>query len=164
MQICAKETYLKAKDRIESEAARLFAPVLEAHGVRLWDCEYTREGRDWYLRLTIDKDGGVNINDCEAVSRDAGEILDKSDLIQDAYTFEVSSPGLTRVLKRPRDFENSIGRKVDVRLYEAKNGMKEFTAVLNEADADHVTLGMEDGSQQTFARKDLALIRLAFVG
>ncbi len=155
---------MKAKDRIESQALELLTPVLEAHDVRLWDCEYTREGRDWYLRLTIDKDGGVTIDDCEAVSRDANEILDKSDLIQDAYTFEVSSPGLTRVLRRPRDFENSIGRKVDVRLYEAKNGLKEFTAVLKRADAECVTLGMEDGSEQTFDRKDLALIRLAFAG
>ena len=106
----------------------------------------------------------MTIDDCEAVSRDANEILDKSDLIQDAYTFEVSSPGLTRVLRRPRDFENSIGRKVDVRLYEAKNGLKEFTAVLKRADAECVTLGMEDGSEQTFDRKDLALIRLAFAG
>ncbi|MGI5989259.1 MAG: ribosome maturation factor RimP [Lachnospiraceae bacterium] len=155
---------MKGKERIENEAARLLAPVLDAHGVRLWDCEYTKEGRDWYLRLTIDKDGGVTIDDCEAVSRDANEILDKSDLIQDAYTFEVSSPGLTRVLRRPKDFENSIGRKVDVKLYEAKNGLKEFTAVLDGSDGNNVTLGLDDGSKLTVAKKDLALIRLTFVG
>ena len=152
------------KEKIESEAVKLLTPVLDAHGVRLWDCEYVREGRDWYLRLTIDKDGGVTIDDCEAVSREANEILDKSDLIQDAYTFEVSSPGLTRVLRRPRDFENSIGRKVDVRLYEAKNGVKEFTAVLDGCDGTDVTFAMDDGTSLTVGKKDLALIRLSFVG
>lgn len=154
---------MNSKERIESQVAQLLAPVLERHGVRLWDIEYVKEGKDWFLRLTIDKDGGVDISDCEAVSREANELLDQADLIKNAYTFEVSSPGLTRPLRRPNDFKNSLGRPVDVKLFKEQDGNKEFTAVLADYQDGTVRLTLEDESSLTVNVKDIAQIRLSFV-
>ena len=106
-----------------TETVRQFAePVVQAHGCSLWDVEYVREGADWFLRLYIDKPGGVDINDCEAISRAVDPILDEKDPIPDSYSFEVCSAGLERVLKRPGDFEQFMGSMVLVRLYQPKDG------------------------------------------
>ena len=99
---------MKVTDRVWAFAQ----PVVEAHGCSLWDVEYVREGGEWFLRLYIDKDGGVNINDCEAISRDMDPILDREDPIEGSYRFEVCSAGLERPLKRPSDFEAFLGADV----------------------------------------------------
>ena len=101
-------------------------PIVKAHGCSLWDVEYVREGGAWFLRLYIDKPGGVNIDDCEAISRAVDPILDEKDPIPDSYSFEVCSAGLERALKRPRDFEQFMGSRVCVRLYKPVDGAKEF--------------------------------------
>ncbi len=98
--------------------------MVQAHGCSLWDVEYVREGADWFLRLYIDKPGGVDINDCEAISRAVDPILDEKDPIPDSYSFEVCSAGLERVLKRPGDFEQFMGSMVLVRLYQPKDGKR----------------------------------------
>ena len=110
--------------------------------------------------IIIDKDGGVTIEDCEAVSRQFSDVLDEKDLIKDAYILEVSSPGLGRALKKDRHFEQSIGMDVELKLYEAKDGSKEFAGVLKAFDKDTVTVEV-DGTDTSFERKQLAQIKLA---
>jgi ribosome maturation factor RimP len=151
---------MAGKKDIETRAEQLLWPITEKQGVRIYDVEYVKEGSDWYLRAYIDKDGGVNIEDCEAVSRAYSEKLDEADLIADAYILEVSSPGLGRQLKKDRHFENSIGEEVELKLFEAVDGEKEYTGILKAFDKDTVTIEAEGTEAQTFERSKLAVIRL----
>ena len=151
---------MAGKKDIETRAEQLLQPITDAQGVRIYDVEYVKEGSDWYLRAYIDKDGGVMIEDCEAVSRAYSEKLDEADLIKDAYILEVSSPGLGRQLKKDRHFENSLGEEVELKLFEAVDGEKEFTGILKAYDKDTVTIEAEGGDTKTFERSKLAVIRL----
>ena len=145
--------------KITDLVAQLAAPAIAAQGCELWDVEYVREAGQWYLRLYLDKDGGVDIADCEAVSRVVSDLLDEADPIEGSYTFEVSSAGCERALKRPGDFEKFMGSPVLVKLYKAQNGRKEFAGTLiGYQDGDiTVTVGKET---LTFPKGDVALCRL----
>ena len=134
----AKKTSGRA--RIEEEAERLTEPVAEKNGVRIYDVEYVKEGSEYYLNIYIDKDGGVMIDDCEAVSRRLDPLLDEADFIEDAYTLEVSSPGLGRQLKRPRDFDYASGRDVELSLFRAVDGRKAYTGTLTASDEKTVAV------------------------
>ena len=134
---------------------------MEEHGFELVDVEFVKEAGVWYLRAYIDKEGGIAVDDCEVISRKVSDWLDKEDFIDESYILEVSSPGLGRPLKKEKDFARSIGKDVEVRLYKALNKSKEYTGALEAYDKESVTLKMEDGSQMTFQRADIALIRLA---
>ena len=151
----------KAQD-YEQKTEALVMPVIEEHGFELVDVEYVKEAGEWYLRVYIDKPGGITIDDCEAVSRRLSDLLDEKDFINDAYIMEVSSPGLDRPLKKDKDFARSIGKDVELKTYKAIDKCKEFTGTLKAYDADTVTLTMPDpGGDITFNRKDIALSRLA---
>ncbi|MBP5276668.1 MAG: ribosome maturation factor RimP, partial [Lachnospiraceae bacterium] len=126
----------------------------------LYDIDYEKEGADMYLRVYIDKEGGVSIDDCEKVSRAFNEILDSEDYIDEAYIFEVSSPGLGRQLKKDIHFEKSIGMSVDIKLYKPIDKCKEFTGILKEFDQNTVTVTVDD-TDMKFTRKDIAIIRLS---
>ncbi len=127
------------------------------------DVEYVKEGSDYYLRVYADKEGGITINDCEIVNRALGDLLDKDDYIHDAYILEVSSPGLTRPLKKENDFKRSIGKLVEIKTFAKVNGAKEFEGILKAYDADTVTIELEDETEIVVSRKDISMIRLAFV-
>lgn len=127
------------------------------------DVEYVKEGSDYYLRVYADKEGGITINDCEIVNRALGDLLDKDDYIDDAYILEVSSPGLTRPLKKENDFKRSIGKLVEMKTFAKVNGAKEFEGILKAYDADTVTIELEDETEIVVSRKDISMIRLAFV-
>ena len=143
-----------------TEQVRQFAePLVEANGCSLWDVEYVREGGEWFLRLYIDKDGGVDIDDCEAVSRAVDPVLDEKDPIPESYRFEVCSAGLERVLKRPSDFERFMGSPVQVRLYRPRDGQKEFAGTLIGYDDGRVTV-TAGGRALTFDKPEVALVRL----
>lgn len=144
--------------KIAEAAWALCAPVVAEHGCSLWDVEYVKEAGGWFLRLYLDKEGGVSINDCEAVSRAASDVLDEADPIEGAYTFEVSSAGADRVLKKPEHFAQFLGAQVDLRLYRAREGKKELTGTLKEYNGD-VTLTVGDGDV-TIEKKDVAQVRL----
>ena len=134
-------------------------PIVEAHGCELWDVEYVREGSDYFLRLYLDKEGGVDINDCEAISRAVDPILDEKDPIQGSYHFEVCSAGLERALKRPSDFERFMGSPIMVKLYRPRNGLKEIPGILRGYEDGRVTV--EAGKEMiTFEKSELALVRL----
>ena len=122
---------------------------------------FKKEGDTWYLRAYIDKEGGISLDDCELISRKVSDWLDKEDFIQDSYILEVSSPGLGRPLKKDKDFARSIGKDVEIRLYKALNKSKEYTGILKAYDKESVLLQMEDGSDLSLLRADIALIRLA---
>ena len=153
---------LSKREVYEQKTEELLLPIVEEHGFELVDVEYVKEGGTWYLRAYIDKPGGIAVDDCEVVSRAFSDILDEKDYIEDTYIFEVSSPGLGRPLKKEKDFARSMGEEVEVRTYRAIDRQKEFVGILKEYDKDTVTLEMEDGSERTFERNDIALIRLAF--
>ena len=133
--------------------------MVEACGCTLWDVEYIKEAGRWYLRLYIDKEGGISIDDCEAVSRGVDPLLDEADPIQDPYTFEVSSAGADRPLKKPEHFEAFMGAEVDVKFYKAVNGQKNCTGILAGYEDGNVTLDM-GGETVTFDKKEIAFVRL----
>ena len=134
-------------------------PILERHGCTLWDVEYVREGSERFLRLYLDKEGGVDITDCEAISRAVDPILDEKDPIQESYHFEVCSAGLERALKRPSDFERFMGSPIMVKLYRPRNGLKEIPGILRGYEDGRVTV--EAGKETiTFEKSELALVRL----
>ncbi len=150
------------REQYEAKVEAFITPVLEQHKFELVDVEYVREAGVWYLRCYIDKEGGIAVDDCEVISRILSDWLDKEDFIEDSYIMEVSSPGLGRPLKKEKDFARSVGKDVEIRLYKAIDKQKEFTGALTSYDADKVTITMEDGSERTFTKSEIALIRLAF--
>ena len=150
------------RETYEQKTEEILLPIVEKNGFELVDVEYVKEGGSWYLRAYIDKPGGINVDDCEIVSRELSDILDEKDFIDEAYILEVSSPGLGRPLKKEKDFKRSLGQEVEVRTYRMMDRKKEFTGILKDHDKDTVTIEMEDGSLKTFEKGDIALIRLAF--
>ena len=145
--------------KITEKVTQMALPVVEAHGCQLWDVEYVREGSEYFLRLYLDKDGGVDINDCEAISRAMDPILDEEDPIPESYHFEVCSAGLERPLKRPSDFERFRGEPIMVKLYRPRNGLKEIPGILRGYENGCVT--MEAGKETiTFEKSEIALVRL----
>lgn len=151
---------MSAKE-IEARAEEILAPIAEANGVVIYDVEYVKEGSDYYLRAFIDKEEGVNINDCENVSRAYSDALDAEDLIKDAYILEVSSPGLGRALRKDRHFEYCLGMEVEIRTYKPIGGQKEFAGYLAAYDKDTVTIADDEENESVFKRSDIALCRLA---
>ena len=151
-----------AKKDYESKTETLIQPLIDANHFELVDVEWVKEGANWYLRVYIDKEGGITVDDCELVSRAFEETLDKEDYISENYIFEVSSPGLDRPLKKEKDFIRNIGKDVEVKLYKAINKEKEFVGILTAYDDETVTLEMDDESTMTFNRSDIAIIQQAF--
>lgn len=152
---------MSKREGYEQKTEELLKPIVARQGFELVDVEYVKEGGTWYLRAYIDKPGGIAVDDCAVVSREFSEILDEKDYIEDAYIFEVSSPGLGRPLKKEKDFARGLGEEVEVRTYRAIERQKEFTGLLKEYTQDTVTLEYEDGTVQIFNRNEVALIRLA---
>ena len=145
--------------KITDRIWELAEPVVRGSGCELWDVEYVKEAGGWYLRLYIDKDGGVGIDDCETVSRAFDPILDEEDPIPTSYTFEVSSAGAERQLKRPSDFERFMGSPVEVKLYKPVNGAKVWNGRLARYDGGAVELDIH-GNTVRFEKTDIAGVRL----
>ena len=141
--------------KVTDLTAQLAEPIARQAGCSIWDVEYVKEAGSWFLRVYIDREGGVSIDDCEAVSRPLSDALDEADPIPGSYTFEVSSAGLDRALRREEHFAACMGQTVDVKLYRAVDGRKEYTGQLQ---------GWADGAVsvdgRTFAKKDVAQVRL----
>lgn len=145
--------------KITDRVGKIAQPVVEGFGLRLWDVEYVREGADWFLRVYLDKDGAVDINDCEKVSRALDPILDEEDPIPDSYTFEVCSAGCERVLKRPGDFQQFLESMVLVKLYRPRDGRKEYVGNLKSYEDG--TLTIQVGEEVcTFTSEEVAQVRL----
>ena len=147
---------------IEAKAEALLIPIVEERSLELVDVEYVKEAGSFYLRAYIDKEGGVTIDDCEAVSRAFNPKLDEADFIDDSYTMEISSPGLGRPLKKEKDYARSIGKELEIHTYQAIDGEKEFFGVLEAYDKDTVTVTEESGQTRVFERAGISMTRLAF--
>ena len=145
--------------KVTDVVAQLATPVVEQAGCSLWDVEYVKEAGEWFLRVYIDKEGGVSIDDCEAVSRPLSDLLDEADPIEGSYTFEVSSAGADRVLKKPEHFARFQEQEVEVKLYRPRDGRKDFVGMLQSWRDGDVTLDV-GGEPITFEKKEIALVRL----
>lgn len=150
---------MSKKDTYEKRFEEILKPITEQYGVEIYDVEYVKELGEYYLRAYINKEGGVNILDCENVSRALSERLDQEDFIEDAYTLEVSSPGLGRVLKKDKHLEKSIGEEIEIKTYKPINDQKEFKGKLKAFDQDSITI--EEKQEIKFARADIAQIKMA---
>ena len=145
--------------KVTDQVAQFAKPIVEANGCTLWDVEYVREGSERFLRVYIDKEGGIDIEDCEKIHRAIDPVLDEQDPIAESYHFEVCSAGLERALKRPADFAQFMDSPVLVKLYRPRNGLKEIPGVLRGYADGQVTL--EAGKETvTFEKSEVALVRL----
>lgn len=149
------------KVEIEERTESLVLPIIESAGLELWDVEYVKEGSDYYLRVYIDKSGGVNIDDCVLITKALNEKLDADDFIEDAYILEVSSPGLTRKLKKDKEFEKSIGKLIRVKLYKAEEGSKEHIGRLKEFAPDKLTIEVDE-ADISLSRDNISSVRLEY--
>jgi len=151
------------KTNTEKKIEELVMPIIEANNCELVDVEFVKEGANWFLRLYVDKTGGIFIDDCEVISRAVEALLDEKDPIEQAYILEVSSPGLDRPLKKDKDFERYKGEIVDVKLYKPFNGSKAFQGELVGLVDGKVVIVDENGEELGFDRKEVGAVRLAVI-
>ena len=149
------------REEYEKRTEELLMPIIERENYELVDVEFVKEAGSYYLRAFIDKEGGFTINDCEAVSRELSDLLDKHDFIPDSYILEVGSPGLGRPLKKEKDYVRGMGKKIEIKLFKAVDKQKDFEGILTAYTDDTVTIKTEDDKEMTFEKKDISLIRLA---
>lgn len=149
-----------AYNAVEKRTSELALPIAKSLGVSIWDVEFKKEGKNQVLRIFIDREGGASIGDCENLSRRLEEELDREDFIKNAYMLEVSSAGIDRALKRESDFLMFLNHKVDVKLYAAENGVKEFTALLSDFKNSTMYLKTEDGKELSFPLEKASSVRL----
>lgn len=148
-----------AYNKTEQEVITLLNPIIEEKGIYLWDIEFKKEGPSYVLRIFLDKDGGIGISDCEEVSRTLSDVLDAADPIPQEYMLEVSSAGLDRAIKYDFHFEKCMGKNVDVKLFAAMDGTKEFTAKLTGYDEENVKLET-DGREMSLPKNKISSLRL----
>lgn len=149
-----------AKKNTAAIAEELAAPILEEMGLQLWDVIYEKEGSGWYLRYYVDKEGGIDINSCEAFSRAISDVLDEADPIDGSYTLEVSSPGIERQLTRDWHFETLMGQQLLVRLIRPVEGVRDFIGTLTDYRDGTLTLLLDEKTEMNVERGETAFIRL----
>ena len=150
-----------ASSNIETKVEELLKPIVENIGYELYDVRYEKEGKDYYLRVIIDKPEGIDINDCETVNNAINDILDEADYIKDQYFLEVSSPGLERILRKDKHFENQIGNEISIKLFKAINKQKELIGILEEYNKEELTIKVEDETLK-INLKDIAIAKTVF--
>ena len=145
--------------KVTDTVAELALPFVQEAGCSLWDVEYVKEAGSWFLRVYIDKEEGVSITDCEAVSRPLSDALDEADPIEGSYVLEVSSAGADRVLKKVEHFQQFVGAEVELRLYRPRDGKKDLVGNLVSYEDGNVTVEFA-GEQILFEKKEVAQVRL----
>lgn len=149
---------MSKREEIEKRTEEYVQPILDDMGFELVDTEYVKEASDFFLRIYIDKPGGITIEDCVAVTEKMNEILDREDYIKDSYTFEVSSPGLLRPLKKDKDFNRMLNKSIEVHTYKSIDGNKDFVGTLISFDSEEVVI--DTGQEEiSFQRKDISMSR-----
>lgn len=149
------------REEYEIKTEQLLEPILKELQFELYDVEFVKEAGTFYLRAFIDKEGGITINDCEAVSRRLSDLLDQKDFIPDAYILEVSSPGLGRQLKKEKHFKKSIGEEIEIKLFKPIEKQKEFSGILKSFTEKVLVISEENGNLLEFERSNIAMVRLA---
>ena len=150
-----------ASTNIETRVEELLKSIIENIGYELYDVRYEKEGKDYYLRIIIDKPEGIDINDCEKVNNAINDILDEADYIKDQYFLEVSSPGLERILRKDKHFEKQIGSEISLKLFKAINKQKELIGILEEYNKDELTIKVDDETLK-INLKDIAIAKTVF--
>ncbi|NTW71108.1 MAG: ribosome maturation factor RimP [Eubacteriaceae bacterium] len=151
-----------AKKKIDEIVRELAEPIAQKLHYELVDVEFIKEGQNWFLRIYIDKEGGIGLGDCEVFSGEINEILDETDPIENAYFLEVSSPGLDRPLKKKADFERYAGKEIEVTLYTQIDGVKYFKGTNKGLNDNELTLVLEDGKEVLIPEKNIASAKLHF--
>ena len=151
---------MKSAKNIATEVENLITPVANELGYYIWDVSYVKEGTEWFLRINIDSDEGIDIEDCEKMSRAIDPLLDEADPIEDAYRLEVSSPGIEREIKTDFHLSKCLGEKVEVKLYAPLNGAKSIIGELKEFDGEKITI--ENGEETVIPRKSIAKMNIYF--
>ncbi len=148
---------------IEEKVENLVKPIIENIGYELYDVEYAKEGKDYYLRIFIDKKDGIDLNDCEKVSNEINEILDKADYIKEQYYLEVSSPGIERIIRKDAQLEKNIGVEIQVKLFKKdEQGKKEYTGTLKSYNKDEITINLNDNKEIKLQRKNISQIKTVY--
>ncbi len=150
-----------AYSKIETDVMVNAEGIASRYGYEIYDVELVKEGPNKFLRVFIDREGGVSIDDCESISREVSEYLDRADLIPDNYFLEVSSPGIERVLKQDKHFSGATGEEIRVKLFKAVDGVKEFEGVLKSFDEKVIVLQLPDG-EALIERKNIAKANIIF--
>ncbi len=150
-----------AQNSIESKVEKLLEKTIVDLGYDLYDVRYEKEGKDYYLRIIIDNEKGINISDCEKVNNEINDILDEADYIKEQYFLEVSSPGLERVLRKEKHFKKQIGNEISIKLFKAINKQKELIGVLKEYNDSEIVIEL-DGNDMKIELKDIAIAKTVF--
>lgn len=146
---------------IEEKVETLIEPIIQGLGYELYDVEYAKDGKDYYLRVFIDSRKGISLEDCEKVSNAINDILDKEDLVKEQYFLEVSSPGIERILRKDKHFEKNIGQEVMTKLYKACDGLKQISGILESFDKNNISIRTDDKSY-IIERKNIAVIKTVY--
>lgn len=146
---------------IEDRVEDLIAEKINDLGYELYDVEYAKEGKDYYLRVFIDKADGIDLNDCEKVSDGINELLDEADYIKEQYFLEVSSPGIERILRKDKHLDANIGNKIELKLFKPINKEKSIIGILKEYDKDFITVEMEN-DELVVERKNISQIKTVY--
>lgn len=148
---------------IEDRVEKLVLPKIEELGYTLYDIQYAKEGKNYFLRIFIDKENGIDLNDCEKVSDGLNELLDEADYIKEQYFLEVSSPGIERILRKDKHLQDSIGKEIEINLFKPQDSKKEFIGILDGYNEDVITIKqIEDGAKISINRKNISLMKLKY--
>lgn len=150
-----------AGESIETKVQNLLSPIIKNLGYELYDVIYAKEGKDYYLRIVIDKDSGIDLNDCEKVNDSINDILDEADYIKEQYFLEVSSPGIERILRKKEHFEKQIGNKISVKLFKAIDKQKEILGILESYNQEEIIIKQED-KEINIELKNIAVAKTVF--
>ncbi len=151
-----------ASINIENKVETLLEPIITNLGYNLYDVRYEKEGKDYYLRIIIDKPEGIDINDCEIVNNEINDILDEADYIKSQYFLEVSSPGLERVLRKDKHFINQIGNEISIKLFKPIENKKEYIGILEDFDKTNGITLKVDNTTIKIDLKDIAVAKTIF--
>jgi ribosome maturation factor RimP len=148
---------------IEERVEKLLQPTIEKIGYDLYDVEYAKEGKNYFLRVFIDKPEGIDLEDCEKVSNEINGLLDEADYIKEQYFLEVSSPGIERILKKDRHLEQNKGKEIQVKLFQKdEKGKKEYQGELKEFTEEGITIILEEAEERKIERKNIAQIKTIY--
>lgn len=148
---------------IEEKVESLVKNKVEELGYKLYDVQYAKEGKEYFLRIFIDKEEGVDLNDCEKVSDTINPILDEADYIKEQYFLEVSSPGIERVLRKDEHLEDSIGKEIEVKLFKPLEGKKEFVGILKKYNEENITIDVTESNEEiNIDRKNISIMKLKY--
>ena len=147
---------------IEEKVEKLIQPIIQNIGYELYDVEYAKEGKNYFLRIFIDKENGIDLNDCEKVNDAISDLLDEADYIKEQYFLEISSPGIERVLRKDKHFKQNIGKDIEIKLFKKdENGNKEYIGILEDFDNETITINIDEKTK-SINRKDIAHIKTVY--